>query len=293
MMEIRRMEEPEFSETFTVYQGTQVRTMYNIRLLALTLSNLFRHPRDPHQDLAARAQTASSLYGTKLNAMILLVTRKDWERWTVRAGKTRVGRKSNAFIDNCSRSTEFHFESIEKQLEKFAGELAPNKNEGKLRVEEGDYFITKHSNLPLIQVVFHLIVDEDSLKNELTTRSPVVTGYRHLLRTAYRHDVQNLTIPLLFLPDPSVSGVRSTQYSSAVTDLSILLRRAEVVLKATKGFMIETGRQGRHASGTGGVDKESRTLQFLLPSGTSGGGFVFGEESFSAMRDKVAEVFPA
>ncbi|KAJ3338864.1 hypothetical protein HDU93_008999 [Gonapodya sp. JEL0774] len=242
-------------------------------------------------DLAARAQTASSLYGTRLNGVLLLVTKKEWERWTVRAGRRRGGWRPHAFRDNCLRSTEFHFDDLSKQLENITAEMENRKEDKGGRTEEGDYFITRHSNLPMIQVVFHLIIEEGSLRNELTTRSPVISGYRHLLRTAYRHDVHQLTIPLLFLPDASVSSNSDQPSQPGTADIQALLRRAEVVLKATKGFMIEAGRQGRHASGTGGVDKESRTLQFLLPGGNGTGGVTFAEGAFALIRDKVAEIF--
>ncbi|KAJ3056484.1 hypothetical protein HDU99_007401, partial [Rhizoclosmatium hyalinum] len=56
----------------------------------------------------------------------------------------------------CRQATEFHFDDVEIQIKK-----AMDAREGGGVVQEGDFFVTKHSNIPQVHVLFHLIVGED------------------------------------------------------------------------------------------------------------------------------------
>ncbi|KAJ3041046.1 hypothetical protein HDV00_009946 [Rhizophlyctis rosea] len=73
--------EPELSESFTIYFGTQVKTMYNMRLQVSVLEDVFRPPPDAAQDLATRAQSANALYSQSLAGVILLVHAKDFAKY--------------------------------------------------------------------------------------------------------------------------------------------------------------------------------------------------------------------
>ena len=61
------------------------------------------------------------------------------------------------------------------------------QEESFLRLNEGDFFITKHSNLSEAHVVFHLVADESSLQTKVslsnvTSRHPVVISLRQILK---------------------------------------------------------------------------------------------------------------
>jgi hypothetical protein len=60
-----------------------------------------------------------------------------------------------ALFERCQQSTEFHFTDIETQLTTIEHDFIHSEN----GLQEGSFFITKHSNLPSTQVVFHLIID--------------------------------------------------------------------------------------------------------------------------------------
>ncbi|CAG8438206.1 3856_t:CDS:10 [Funneliformis mosseae] len=113
----------------------------------------------------------------------------------------------------------------------------PNYKLGR-SANKGDFFITRHSNLPLIHVVFHLVIESESIqKSELTPRSNAISGLRNILRTIDRFDITTISLPILLLPS-HVDVFTATDQA----DESLLIRRGEVVLKCTKGFMMNNSR---------------------------------------------------
>jgi hypothetical protein len=156
-------------------------------------------------------------------------------------------------------------------------------------IAEGTVFVTRHSNLPMTHVVFHLVVDTKSMvhaallivgfNEELSQRSAVMAGLKNILRIASRYDVQNIALPFLFLPDEAVLQKSQSQQplKSATSNFNASLpRRAEVVLKCTKGYLLEISRTyGRHnSSGTsasqgedmlGTSSSSAATIQFVMP----------------------------
>ena len=61
----------------------------------------------------------------------------------------------------------------------------------------GEIYITRHSNLAEVHVVFHLVVDDSVKESNISTRNPVIVGLRNALHTAVRHSITTITIPLL------------------------------------------------------------------------------------------------
>lgn len=64
-------------------------------------------------------------------------------------------------------------------------------------LQTGDVFITRHSNLAQVHVIFHMVSDDSILSKDMNSRHPVLLGLRNILKTACSHDVTSLTIPLL------------------------------------------------------------------------------------------------
>lgn len=111
---------------------------------------------------------------------------------------------------------------------------SPVGNRGRCRLKTGDFFITKHSNLLQSHVIFHLVTDETiSSATDINSRHQVILGLRNILKTASRHDVTTLTIPALLRHEMS-------------EDMTVqwCIRRAELVFKCAKGFMIESASWG-------------------------------------------------
>lgn len=157
---------------------------------------------------------------------------------------------------------------INNQIDKIQTELSkslgsPTKQCGKLK--SGDFFITRHSNLSQTHIIFHLISDEPfNSPDEINSRHPVILGLRNILKTASKHDVTMLTIPALLRHEMS-------------EDMTVpwCIRRAELVFKCAKGFMIESATWG---------GAELSTLQLLLPRDIS-------EDLFNTLVSMVPHVF--
>jgi len=152
----------------------------------------------------------------------------------------------------------------------------------------GDFFISKHSNMSQVHVIFHLASNErktDSESNtinprpnstpttpakatlklpDLSSRHPVIMGLRNILKTCITNNITTLTLPLLL-----------THEMNEEMTISWVMKRAELVLKCLKGFMIEFVQWGA---------QESRTIQFVVPHGLM-------DETFDSLRNLIPTIF--
>ena len=244
---------PVFQESFTITLGAQMKQMHNLRIVAADALDLCRYPNVTEESLPQRLQTSMSLYSNNLCGLVLLTDRNMTEE---------VGRL-------CQRSTEFHFPTFEQQLESIttSGDVLRKalewRKEHKKRkaleeaesnvnntpdtsgLKNGDFYITRHSNLCEVHVLFHMICDDSVLSGNINSRHPVVMGLRNVLKTASLSDVTTLTIPLLL-----------TLEMQEVMTVAWCMKRAELVFKCVKGFMMEVASWG---------GAEIKTLQFLVP----------------------------
>lgn len=251
-------------ESFTITLGAQMKQMHNLRVSAANVLDLLRY--SPGEEaLPQRLQTSMSLYSNNLCGVVLLT---DSRIQSVSGIEGELG-------SLVQRSTEYHFPLLEQQLDTVrtdlkksvswredywarkaaleavysngdaAGDSAAVRKDY-TALQTGDFYLTRHSNLCETHVIFHMVAD-DSLDNiNTSSRHPVIIGLRNVLKTACLNDVTSLTVPLLL-------GHSMTEKMT----VPWCLRRAELVFKCLKGFMMEMG-------GWGG--SEIKTLQFLLPA---------------------------
>jgi len=249
-------------ESFTVTLGAQMKQMHNLRLVAANILDLCKY-QSGEDALPQRLQTSMSLYSNNLCGLVLLSDSKV---------RTDTG-MTRELAELCDRSTEFHFPSLQDQLDKIKVDTrkagvwredftkkraqlearlsgqpvdTTEYNKDFTKLQSGDFYITRHSNLCETHVVFHLISDEMLDNGNVSSRHPVIIGMRNLLKTACMNDVTTLTIPLLL----------SHRMTEKMT-VTWCIRRAELMFKCIKGFMMEM-------AGWGGT--EVKTLQFLLPA---------------------------
>lgn len=241
---------PTFEESFTIYLGSQLKHMHNMRLIA---ANIYDFCNSLHlSESISGANVALGLYSSSLTGIILLTP----------SGQVKPNRD---LCKNASMSTEFHFNSIGQQIEDIQNELKQIKEREGCRLKAGDFFITRHSNLSQTHIIFHLISDEASNSPEdITSRHPVILGLRNILKTASRYDVTNLSIPALLRHEMS-------------EDMTVpwCNRRADLVFKCAKGFIIESASWG---------GSELNTLQLVLPQDIS-------YDLFSTLSNTVPQVF--
>ncbi|KAF2350876.1 Protein of unknown function DUF2362, partial [Trinorchestia longiramus] len=199
-----------------------------------------------------RIQTSLELYGHNLCGLVIMVD----DRVNSLSGTKRE------FGEVCSRATELHFPDLSEQLTAVREDLVPsvcswrarhgpvNKETegGRMgidRLQPGDVYITRHSNLSGVHVVFHVVCDDSVTSSVVTSRHPVILGLRNVLKVACLCDITTLSLPLLLVH-------QLTEEMS----VSWCQRRAELVYKCVKGFMMEMTSWG---------GSEMNTLQFMLP----------------------------
>lgn len=246
----------QMEESFTIYLGSQLKSMHNIRILAADMTELCSPLVNEHNDLMINGNIQLGLYSSSLCGIVVLVP----------PGTSQIA-ASKKIVRNANLSTEFHFNQIDDQLEEVQEDLRKiheSNTEGSTstRLKLGDFFITKHSNLSQAHLIFHLVYDDSTA--EMNSRHPCILGLRNILKVASRFDCHQLTIPALL----------KHQMSEEMT-MSWCVRRAELVLKCTKGFMIES------SSWSG---SELSTLQLLLPHDIS-------EELFTTISSMVPSIF--
>jgi hypothetical protein len=61
----------------------------------------------------------------------------------------------------------------------------------------GDFYLTKHSNLSEVHVVFHLVADDMIKSADISSRQAVILSIRNIIKLCFRYDINTLTIPLL------------------------------------------------------------------------------------------------
>ncbi|XP_053682077.1 protein C12orf4 homolog isoform X2 [Sabethes cyaneus] len=249
---------PSMEESFTIHLGSQLKHMHNIRILSTKLSDLCS-PLYGDNSFGG-PNVALGLYSSSLCGIVVLTP----------SGKVSP---DSEIRRSANMSTEFHFDQVEYQIEKIQEDLrklrqtvdVERDSKNGCRLKPGDVFITRHSNLSHSHVIFHLISDETfQSPSEINSRHPVILGLRNILKISSRHDVTTLTIPAL---------LRHTM--SEDMTVSWCVRRAELVFKCAKGFMIESASWG---------GAELNTLQLLLPHDIS-------EELFRTLADMVPHVF--
>ncbi|XP_041794858.1 protein C12orf4 homolog [Chelmon rostratus] len=273
-------EQPLLEESFTIHLGAQLKTMHNLRLVRADVLDFCKHRR--HGSGGAklrRLQTALSLYSSSLCGLVLLVDNRV---------NSYSGIKRD-FATVAKECTDFHFPCLEEQLDevqqvvlyaraqrsskqKEQPEIPRNGGDDKSKNVErnpsnilpGEFYISRHSNLSEVHVVFHLCVDDNVRSGNITARDPAIMGLRNILKVCCTHDVTTVTVPLLLVHDMSEEMT-----------IPWCLKRAELVFKCVKGFMMEM------ASWDGGI---SRTVQFLVPKSIS-------EEMFYQLSNMLPQIF--
>uniref|UniRef100_A0A8C5MA82 FERRY endosomal RAB5 effector complex subunit 3 n=1 Tax=Leptobrachium leishanense TaxID=445787 RepID=A0A8C5MA82_9ANUR len=256
-------EHRQLEESFTIHLGAQLKTMHNLRLLRADMLDFCKHKRNHRSGVKLhRLQTALSLYSTSLCGLVLLVDNRI---------NSYSGIKRD-FATVCQECTDFHFPQLQEQLDvvqqvvlyaraqrnhkakhqyesangnEVRGDKVKNTERNHSNLLPGEFYVTRHSNLSEIHVVFHLCVDDNMRSGNISARDPAIMGLRNILKVCCTHDITTINIPLLLVHE--MSEEMTIPWCS---------KRAELVFKCVKGFMMEM------VSWDGGV---SRTVQFLVP----------------------------
>ncbi|XP_072172139.1 FERRY endosomal RAB5 effector complex subunit 3-like [Diadema setosum] len=281
-------EQPQMEESFTIHLGAQMKTMHNLRLMSVDVLDLCRHKPNREGGILRpqpqRLQTALSLYSTNLAGLVLMVD----DRISSYTGIKRD------FATVCQQSTDFHFPDLETQLRvihqgalkvnarrkeqrKLDGDMSSSSSsdgsrptslheDGELttNLKTGDFYVTRHSNLAQCHVIFHLVSDDSLRSAEINSRHPCILALRNILKYAVQFDILSITMPLFLMYE---------MYEEMT--IPWCTKRAELVFKCVKGFMMEMATWGGN---------ESRTVQFVVPKGIS-------EDLFSQLSSMLPQIF--
>jgi len=287
--------QPIMEESFTIHLGTQMKNSFNLRLLCCdVIDHLCAHRPltfdGQTMPSPQRLQTAMGLYSNSLTGLVLLV---DCRLNSLSGIKRRFGRV-------CESSTDFHFDDLTKQFEQIRSELdAVNdtRKEEKLdekserngaaaeshddtssldflnvaevverettKLKPGDFYVTRHSNLANLHTVFHMAVNDSVRDGSMTSRHFTILSIRNILKLCSQYDITTICIPLLL-----------THEMGEEMTIPWCIKRAELVFKCVKGFMMEmaswngTGSSGAFSTGSSGTPGErNREIQFVVPPG--------------------------
>jgi hypothetical protein len=123
-------------------------------------------------------------------------------------------------------------------------------------------------------IYFYLAIQ----KSELTYRSNAINGLRNILKIIDRFDITSISLPILLLP-PNIDIFTATDQ----IDENMLIKRGELVLKCTKGFMMNNVRVPKHVTEK---EQETKTVTFLLNKDVS-------EQQFNNFRQLLTGIFRA
>ncbi|VIO97674.1 Uncharacterized protein BM_BM2950 [Brugia malayi] len=252
-------------ESFTIYLGAQLKTMHNVRLLTSpSLTDLCRPPVISEDDASAtgRLQMNLTLYGRNLSGLVLLVEKDPMFHINERTDFYRL----------CEHSTELHFDSLEDQLKQVLpliskmrddvhSETNDNSNvnnnddddDDESQLPVGSLYVTRHSNLSSIQVVYHLVVDKSLEDDEISSRHPCINGLRNAIRLSSKFGVTTFTLPLLLVG-------KANEHMTA----NWCMKRAELIFKCVKGFMMESC-SGSSTAGAPPIATTHFNFNFVLP----------------------------
>ncbi|KAM9988741.1 hypothetical protein ACTFIY_004772 [Dictyostelium cf. discoideum] len=247
-------------EDFTIGVGVQKKKTFNFKLIEESPLQLCRPITSLTGDYkkSKRVDYIKTLYSDSLSAVILIID----------PSLQFNTENEKKFIKYCNMSTELHFDSIDSQIHTFKQSLLKeeeekeednNNNNNNIKLSNGDFFITKHSNLSDVQVVFHLVIDSKNRTplggdNQLPTTSDIAKGLRNILLTASKYGIGNITIPIC---------LTESELDLNVTN-SNLLSRCVSVLSVTRASLTSLQEM-----------TSIKTVQFSLPPQLDSGNTIF------------------
>ncbi|KAK0078515.1 hypothetical protein PV325_002398 [Microctonus aethiopoides] len=231
---------PQLEESFTIHLGSQMKQMHNIRILTGDVLDFCRTKNNGSSNMdptPQRLQTALGLYSNDLCGIVCL-------------SDNHLGSYSGItkeLSSICQLTTEFHFPPMDEQLEKIRDDVKEAVAWRQIHHRDGNDMQVKKST-----------------SRDINSRHPAILGLRNILKTACCNDITTLTIPVLLVHEMT-------------EDMTVAwcTKRAELVFKCVKGFMIEMASWG---------GAELKNLQFLVPKGMS-------EEVFGTLATMLPSIF--
>jgi hypothetical protein len=230
--------------SIVVMLGSQLKVPFEVQVYGnggmLSIGNIGNvaalTPTSPYASSSnnpANDAPTDSIYSSALTAMILMTDPQ----------MSCNSPTYNDFFAITSHSTELHFESARDQIDHARSQVlspdpstspngakqTPNQNGAKLQA--GDFFVTTHSNLGKMQVVFHMAGERQNMANSWPQ---LLAGLKNILTVASHYDITTLSIPIL-LVEPEFRHLYSDGQG---------LKRAEEVVRTIRSFLVLNSASG-------------------------------------------------
>lgn len=207
-----------------VYGGGGMLSQGNIGNVAQLTPTAASH----HVQLSHGDNSSDSIYSSNLTAMVLIAD-------------PSMACDSPTYADFfalASLSTELHFESAHDQIEAIRSQVLPPSEEIILpygasrtpsappqKLQPGDFFVTTHSNLGKVQVVFHMVGERQNMEQSWPQ---LLAGLKNIMTVASHYDITTLSVPI-HLVEP--------EFKHLYTD-GQGIKRAEEVVRAMRSFLV-------------------------------------------------------
>lgn len=193
-----------------------------------------------HAPLSHGDNTSDSIYSSNLSAMVLITD----------PSMSCDSPTYSDFFALTSLSTELHFETAQEQIDNVRSQVLPTPEEpttsfsgspslssstgakaSTQKLQPGDFFVTTHSNLGKVQVVFHMVGERQNMGNSWPQ---LLAGLKNIMTVASHYDITTLSIPAL-LVEPEFRHLYSDGQGA---------KRAEEVVRAIRGFLVLNSASG-------------------------------------------------
>jgi len=209
-VEIPPADDPIQQETFTVNLGNQLKVTQNLRLVRCNLYDEIRIRKVGSRP--QRLESLFALFSGRPCGIVLPCTTEEPVYTNVDFEDVRKA---------CLDTTDFVFPSFDEQF------IAAQKIVHDLK--EHRVVVTRHSNLSAAaHCIFHLFVGKLHAEKTIESRHPTLLALRTVIRECAQAELSSLQIPLLL-----------TNTMQETMTAPWCLRRAELVMKCIKGFLIE------------------------------------------------------
>lgn len=212
-----------------VYGGGGMLSQGNIGNVAkLTPTAASQHVQLSHGD-----NTSDSIYSSNLTAMVLITD----------PSMACDSPTYSDFFALASLSTELHFESAHDQIEMVRSQVLPPVDDTSVpgtgsrttappqKLQPGDFFVTTHSNMGKVQVVFHMVGERQNMENSWPQ---LLAGLKNIMTVASHYDITTLSIPTL-LVEPEFRHLYSDGQG---------IKRAEEVVRCIRSFLVLNSASG-------------------------------------------------
>eukprot|EP01132_Coremiostelium_polycephalum_P003315 gene3315-4154_t len=244
-------------ENNQVSVGVQKKKWFEFKLIDASPLHLCKPISSGEYLKLKRVEYIQTLYSDSLSAVVLL-------------SDPSLSFSTNSeknFIKYCNMSTELHFDPIDKQIEAFKQSLPEGT-----QLKNGDFFITKHSNLSDVQVVFHLFADSDIRaplsESTILTTSDLAKGLRNIILTASMYGIGQLTIPIALTDTDTDLNVTNPALINRTVSILSVIRAAltsvhEMTSIKTLQFALPPSLDSGNSTGTGPLSQ--RWKQSIAP----------------------------